>query len=76
MYYHAKIVDDGELGSPTKTGIHPFLYSAPGCEHDDFYFSDFYIPIHKDHEFGQAVRIANHIENARYPDGRYTGTRI
>ncbi len=59
-------------GSSTKTGIEPIAYRTNnGHPWDNFYFSDFYPLIHKEHTMGSAMEYARNIFEARYSDGNY-----
>jgi len=59
-------------GSTIKTGIEPIAYhTSNGHPWDNFYFSDFFPRIHKDHSIGAALQLARHNLETRYPDGDY-----
>jgi|GEM_PF-6520324 len=52
-------------GSISDTGVYPHMYDDGA--YDNFYFSDFLVSIHRTNIHSTA----NHINDARYPDGTY-----
>jgi hypothetical protein len=54
-------------------GIIPYAYTS-GIRfhpHDYYIYPDFYHRIHKDHDYGAAVRLAQYPWDTRYKDGKY-----
>lgn len=62
----------GQWGNWNRSGVDSYAYNSSNPHpYDDYYFSDFYTRIHKDHSFGTLRRTAELPANARYPDGEY-----
>jgi PKD repeat protein len=60
------------LAGPTRTKLEPHAYSdATGFPYDDYWFSDFYPRIDKNHTLTTTKVLAPHNLRARYPDGNY-----
>jgi PKD repeat protein len=75
--YPSYLVKDGMYGSDILTGVYPHWR---GQNHDDFYYSDFYLRIAKNAPFSlgnppfntsSTPRFANRNKDARYSDGLY-----
>lgn len=61
-------IDEG-VGSVSRTGIFGSAYNRQ--PRDDFFFSDIYLRIHKDHQLGSETFYARINGEAKYPDGSY-----
>lgn len=70
---HISVRNAKNVGSWTRTGIHPLAYKTNNPRRwDDYYFSDFVTRIHTADVMGDTTTlIADCPDDARYTDGRY-----
>ena len=71
--YPSYIVDNDTEGNATRTGVHPqYDPELPATRpFDDFFFSDFYIRIHRNDAWGGTPTLAFRNKDAKYTDGNY-----